>query len=304
MRARSGARPLWKSPIWRRQCGAAYLFILPAMMILLTFIIYPTFRVFILSFTSENWLGRPARFVGFDNYTFLLSTSAFIRSLEATVRFSVLGLVLQMGAALMLAVLLVKGFRGEKFFRTIYFIPVTMSLVVTSLLWRMLYNMNLGLFNNVLVHFGFMRQHFLSSMEQALPGVVVTYAWKTFGFYMMIFIAGLKGIPPELYESAMIDGANAWQRFVRITLPLLKRTTLFVFVIGSINIIAKSIVPVFTMTWGGPRGTTTTTIFYIWQEAFNRMEVGVASAATVMLFFVVIVITAMQFFLGDRDNTK
>lgn len=281
----------------------AFVFILPAMLVIFIFLIMPTFNLFYMSFRSTNFAGRPDTFVGLQNYQNLFKDLIFTRSITSTLIFGIAGLPIQLGLALFLAIQVNKKIAGTTFFRTVFFIPVVVSFVVVSLLWKYLYNIDMGLFNVILNSLNLPRQTFLGNANQALACIMATYTWKTFGFYMMIYISGLQGIPVELYESSSLDGVNGWQRFRYITFPLLNKTTLFVVVIGSINIIVKSFIPTFVMTEGGPRSVTTMLVYFIWRNAFRIMEIGYASAAAVILFLIVMAITVIQFVVGDKDNT-
>lgn len=264
--------------------------------------LFPTINLFYMSLRTTNFAGRPDVFIGLENYSTLFNDLSFLRSLKATLFFSLIGLPLQIMLALFLAVQVNKEIPLTTLFRTILFIPVVISFVVVSLLWKYMYNTEMGLINVLLNSLGIKKVGFLSNTSTALPSIIVTYTWKTFGFYMMIFISGLQTIPTELYESAAIDGVNGWKRFRHITFPLLKNTTLFVVVIGSINIIVKSFIPTFVMTEGGPRSVTTMLVYYVWRNAFRLMEIGYASAAATVLFVLVMLITVVQFIVGDKSN--
>ena len=301
MSQRSMSNKITKQALQRNR--DAFAFLAPAMLVIFIFLVLPACNLFYMSFRSTNYAGRPDIFVGWENYKNLFDDLIFTRSISSTLIFSAIGLPIQLGLALFLAIQVNKKNPFTTFFRTVYFIPVVISFVVVSLLWKYMYNKDMGLINALLSWLGLPKQGFLSDANQALSSIIATYTWKTFGFYMMIYVSGLQSIPEELYESAAIDGVNGWQKFAYITFPLLKSTTLFVIVIGSINIIVKSFIPTFVMTEGGPRSVTTMLVYFIWRNAFRLMEIGYASAAAVILFLIVMVITILQLVIGDRENT-
>lgn len=286
-----------------REWGAAYLFILPAIVCIGLFLVYASVRLFYLSFTSANFSGKPEVFVGLENYVYLFQQSNFRRAVTSTLLFLAVGMPLQLILSLLLATQVVKPLRGTTFFRTVYFVPVVMAFVAVSLLWKQILDKNMGLLNNLLDFFGQPRQEFLSNMNLTLWSLLAVYIWKNFGYFMMIYVSGLKEIPNELYEASVIDGAGGMQKFFYITLPMLRRTNLFVLVLSTTNIIVKSFVPTHIMTAGGPRHSTTMLVYYVWKQAFSLQQVGNASAAAVVLFLIIMLVTALQFQFADRDNS-
>jgi multiple sugar transport system permease protein len=194
---------------------------------------------------------------------------------------------------LVLALLLKQQVRGLAFFRSSIFLPVITSLVVISTVWKLMFNSQ-GFINSFLQTVGLGAQPFLASPGQALLSLVFMGVWKDVGFYMLIFLAGLQAIPMELYESAEIDGATKARRFVWITLPLLRRATVFVIVIGTISAF-KVFTPVYLMTDGGPADSTTVIVFYIFRSAFRYFQMGYASAMSFILLGIVLILTVVQF---------
>jgi fructooligosaccharide transport system permease protein len=200
---------------------------------------------------------------------------------------------LQTGTALLLALLINKKVLGVNFFRTIFYSPVVLSMVVVSILWALLYNRNAGLINAMLGWFGLPPQPFLESVAQAMPCITVMSVWQGAGYQMVIFLAGLQGIAPSLYEAANIDGANRWQQFRHITLPGLYNVTVFVVMVTSIFAFGLFTQP-YIMTQGGPEDSTRTLIMMFFEEGFRTGEVGTGTAIVVLYFLIVLVMTLLQ----------
>lgn len=228
----------------------AYTFLGPALLILSVFLVIPSIMAVYYAFTDYYLLTPDLRkFVGFDNFIKLFKDPIFLKSLSNTLKFVVLVIPLQIGAALGLALLLNKKRKANTFFKVAYFSPVVMSLVVISVLWLYLLNPNEGMINNVLTHVGLPPQPFLTSPDQAIFTIVFVSVWQGAGFQMLIFLAGLQNIPGDVYEAAQLDGMNKWQRFIYITLPLLKPTSVFIFITTLISAF-KLLVQPMVMTQG------------------------------------------------------
>ncbi|MGH2405088.1 MAG: carbohydrate ABC transporter permease [bacterium] len=281
------------SGLERQRYWTAFLFLLPATAGIVFFFLIPIAQALRISLFDYALLSPEQTFVGLANYRQAWKDPVFRVSLNNTLLFTVLLVTLQTVAALILAVLLKQKVRGLGFFRSAFFIPVVTSLVVISTVWKLLYNSQ-GFINSVLRTLGAGPQPFLSSPDQALLSLVAMSVWKDVGFYMLIFLAGLQGVPEELHESAAIDGATRWQSFWKITLPLLRRPTVFVVVVGTIAAF-KVFTPVYLMTDGGPAESTMVMVFYIFRTAFRYFEMGFASAMSFILLGIVLVLTLVQF---------
>jgi multiple sugar transport system permease protein len=284
-----------------QEAWAAYLFIFPAVISLLIFTFYPLLNAFAVSFQNYNLISSMGTFIGFENYKNLLSDRGFLRSLLHSFHFAVVVIPIQTGIALGLALLIQKKFIFSGFLRTVYFIPVIISMSVASTVFKLIYNKESGILNSVLKTLHLPITSFLTDPKLAMYGVMILGIWKSAGFFMIIFLAGLTNIPHSLYEAADIDGANAFQKFWKITLPLLKRTMTFVVVITTMDAIKIS-GPIFILTDGGPAGSTTTSVYYIYKTAFNQMDFGYASAAAIILFLIVLVISIFQMRLFKTDT--
>lgn len=282
-----------------KEIVAAYLFMLPGLLVIGVFIVVPTISLFVESFHSGTLLGVTKDYVGLDNYLSLFKDPEFIRSCKASFMYMIGTVPIQTVLALLMAVLVNKQIKGIGVFRTIYFFPVVTSFMVVAYLWKFMFNMNFGLVNELLNFLNLQRMNFLGNTETAMASVIATSIWKSWAFFMMIYLAGLKEIPKSLYESAGIDGANGFQQFWYITLPMLKKTTLFIVMVTTMDSIVKVFVPVFAMTQGGPIGSTDILVHYVWRQAFRMNQVGYASAAAVIMFLFVLTLSILQFAIGD-----
>jgi ABC-type sugar transport system permease subunit len=281
-----------------RTTGWAMGFLLPSLIHLAVFSLGPALFVLYLSFHSWSILDEATPFVGLANFRSLLGDRLFWKSLANTAVFS-LNVPATMILALFLASLLNMDIRGKSLFRTLFFLPSVCSLVALAMVWQWLYNPEYGLLNYLLGIFGISPVGWLTSPRTAMPSIMIMTVWITAGYQMVIFLAGLQGIPKEMYEAARIDGANRWQSFRHVTLPLLWPTTFFVLVtsvIGSFQVFTS----IYIMTQGGPLHSTDVLAFHIYQNAWEYLRMGYASAASWMLFMLIMVITMAQFKIIGR----
>lgn len=281
----------------------AFSFTLPALVLLAIFLIYPIGYVIYLSFQRWNLLGTP-KFIGLQNYnTILFRDSSFLQSIGATILFVVLAVPTQVALGLFLAILLDSEFRGRTFFRAVFFIPLVISFVAagTVFQWMFATGANLGFFPQLLANIGISFpdwQH--TNGFWAMIVVVIMNTWKSAGFSMILYLAGLQSINPDYYEAGQIDGiGNAWQRFRYISWPLLVPTTTLLIITNTIGSF-QAFVPFYVMTNGGPTGATTTIIFYIYNNFANRT--GIATAAATVFLLGVLMITAVQLLITRRQE--
>lgn len=290
----------------QRQAIWAYLFLAPALLFFVVFFIYPVLRA--LQFSFYYWpLGAPAKeFLGLANYVKLFTEDKiFLISIWNTLRFTGGTLVPTLGLALILALILNQPLRARGLFRTIYFIPVVSSLVAVGFVWRWLLEPSFGLVNYLLRLIGLKGPGWLASPDWAMPGIMLMSIWRDLGFYTVIFLAGLQTIPREFYEAAMVDGANAWQRFWKITLPLLNPTIVFsavIAVISGLQLFTAVYVMTGSITFlpGGPLNSTRPMVLHIVEAAFRYQEIGYASAAAFVLFFMTLAFSLLQIRLIER----
>jgi len=285
----------FSSPVWdmrTREHLAGILFVLPALIGIALFMLFPIGRAFYISFCDYNLLKRQMFFIGIANYVNLFHDKMFIKSLVNVAYFAGIVIPLQPAFSLLLALLVNREIKGIGFFRAAYFIPSITSTVVVAVIWGFIYHPYQGLLNAFLKVFHIPPQGFLTDPSQAMLSIVILCIWAGGGFFMMIFLSGLKQIPSELYEAARIDGANAFRQFLNITLPLLKRTILLTVVInttGSFLIFT----PIYALTKGGPQNSTITPVFYLFRMAFEYLKMGYASAiAFIMLVLIAILVIA------------
>jgi multiple sugar transport system permease protein len=278
------------------------LFLLPSVLGVLAFIMIPTLSSLAMSFTEWSIIDTPV-FVGLRNFTDLvLHDEMFWPSLGLTFYYAALSIPLSMGGALGLALAVNQHLRGMVVFRVIYFIPVVTSMVAWAMIWRWLYAMDYGLINLALQTLGLKQVGWLTERQWVIPALVLMSVWKGLGYGMIIYLAGLQGVPAHLYEAAKIDGANSWQLFWRITMPLLSPTHFFMLVtsvIGSFQVFDS----VYLMTGGGPGNASRVYNFYLFQQAFRYRHMGEASAMAWILFLIIFVITIIQVRFLQRGVT-
>lgn len=274
-----------------------YLFLLPAIVLLVIFRYIPILSGLRESFYSNGLsLSGGQQFVGLANFARLFREDVFARALSNTVLFSLVVNPLQTGLALLLALLANQKLRGIAAFRTIYLIPVALSMTVTALALGLALDRNYGMVNGLLVTLGLPRQPFLGSPDQALWTIVAIVTWVGVPYWTIFFLAGLQNIPAQLHEAAQIDGATALQRFWHVTLPLLRRTTAFVLITDTI-INFSLFAPIQLLTRGGPELSTTMVMYEAYRRGFVYGDLGVAAALATCLLLVVLAIVALQLFL-------
>jgi multiple sugar transport system permease protein len=278
---------------------AAWFFLAPALLLIFVFFFLPVAASLVLSITDFDLYGiaDPAntRFVGLQNYSKLLHTPDFWSALKNTFYFAFVGGPLTIAVALSAALLLSsKLVRFKGFFRTIYFTPFVTTLVAVAIVWRYLYHTRYGLFNYALSYLGVGPIDWLGDPHWAMPAIILMAVWKSFGYNMLIFIAGLQSIPEELYDAAEIDGAGAFRRFFSITLPMLTPTLVFVSVVTMIGYFQLFAEP-YVMTQGGPLRSTTSVVLLMYEEGFRWWRMGYAAAIAFVLFVVILIATLLQF---------
>ncbi len=271
----------------------AVLFLSPTLVIFGVFVLFPVVFSFYLSFHTWNMFSARSSFVGLENYRQIVLNPEFWSVLKNTLIYTLGTVPLNMAVSLIVAYFLNKKLAGKKFLRTAFFAPVIMSSVAAAVIWRWVYEPNFGLLNICLGWFGIPAVNWLNDPTAAMSALIVMGVWKTFGVNMVLFSAGLQGIPDHYYEAAEIDGAGRWSRFWYITIPLLSPTTFFVLVmsvIGSFQVFDT----VYVLTSGGPLGNTKVLVFYLYEHAFKFFEMGYASAVAYLLFAIVFTLTMLQ----------
>ena len=287
------------SPLRRQETIAGYLFLLPNIIGFLVFSSVPVVVTFGISLLDWDMIRRPT-FVGIDNYVKLLTADPTFTRVLVNTGYYVLGTVpAGVILSLLLALAMNTNVRGISIYRAIFFIPVISASVAVAMMWRWIFNTDYGLLNLWFTNVGLPRIPWLSSTAWAMPALIIMAVWKSLGFNMVIFLAGLQGISTTLYEAASIDGANRWHRFRYITVPMLAPTTFFVLIIsiiGSFQVFDLA----FVLTRGGPGDATNTMVMYIYNQAFQFFHMGYAAAIAWVLFAIIFVITLVQTQLQKR----
>ncbi len=272
----------------------AYAFLLPATAVLAVFHLFPIVYAFYVSLLRWNLIDPVKPFVGAANYVALLSDPKFLAALRNTTYFSVVSVALALPLALGFAVLLNRKLSGMSWYRTAFFIPYVTPLAAAAMVWQWLYHPDqFGLLNYLLGRVGVGQQQWLLNEHLAMPALIVVAIWGSLGRDIVIFLAGLQNISPEYYEAAQIDGADSWQAFRHITLPLLSPTTYFILVISMIGAFKVFALPLF-MTGGGPLDRTLTIVYSIYREGFQYFRMGSAAAQAYVLFAIIFLITMLQ----------
>jgi multiple sugar transport system permease protein len=288
----------WTARLFNSENFVGYLFCAPLILGLLVFTYGPVLAAFVLSFTKGDYISTP-RFIGLDNYTRLLQDELFWKSLQNTLYYVIgvvpAGLIL----SLLLALAMNQKLRGIVFFRTVFFLPSITASVTIGLMWLWIYNPEFGVLNFLLKQFGIRGPAWLSTPEWAMPAIMVMAVWRSLGYNMLIYLAGLQGIPDVYYEAAEIDGAGRLAKFWHITVPLLSPTTFLLLtlsLIGAFQVFEYT----YVMTGGGPVYSTLTMVLNIYNFAFRNFEMGYASALAYVLFFILLGLTAIQFRMQNR----
>lgn len=276
------------------------LFIFPNFFFLALFTYWPLFENFRLSmFTTNQFLGT-STFSGFDNYEWLFGNRDFRQVAMNTFIFIVASVAGTLGIGLAVALLLNEKLKGRTAVRALVFAPYLVSGAAIGLVWAYIFNPSYGLLAEILGWIGLPSPNWLASTNWALPAIIIVYVWKNLGFAAVVFLAGLQGIPKDLYEAAKLDGASAWWRFRSVTLPMLSPISFFLTVTAVISTFqAFDIQDI--MTGGGPAGATTTLVYYVYEQAFQAQNHERAAAAAVVLFFLMLIVTVGQTFWERRQ---
>ncbi len=286
--------------------AAALLLAGPALAVIGLFFYVPMSASVFLSLTDFDLYAvadlATLRFVGLGNYATLLADPLLWRAMRNTLYFVLVGgplsIAVSLGAALLVDARLA---RWKGLFRTIFFLPVTTTIVAVAVVWRYLYNPRYGLLNQALVSLGFAPIDWLGDPAWSMPAIILMAVWKNFGFNMIVLVAGLQSIPERLYEAAALDGAGPWRRFTSITLPMLAPVLGFVTLLTAIGYFQLFAEP-YVMTQGGPAGSTRSVVLLMYEEGFRWWNLGRASAVAFLLFVVILAVTMLQVWLRRRTG--
>jgi multiple sugar transport system permease protein len=280
---------------------SGYLFLAPYLLVFGVFMLYPVAQGLWVSLHEWSVLGQERPFVGTANYRAMIADPVFWKSLWNTIYFALLSTPLLVAAGLLFALLLNQQVRGKSFFRAAIFAPYLLSISVVALLWLWILQPRYGLLDFYLGRLGIVAPNWLANPDYAMPAIVLTTLWWTVGFNMVIYLAGLQEIPEDVIDAAAIDGANRFQRFRLIVVPLLRRVTLFVTVmqlIKSLQVFGQ----VYIITGGGPFGATRVLVQYIYENGFRYWRMGYAAAMGYALLALILVFTIIQFRLARREE--
>lgn len=283
----------------RKTAVTGYIFIAPSCIHLLLFFLGPMIFIIYLAFHQWNIVDPHKPFVGLNNFIDLAGDDLFWGALRNTFVYT-LHVPVAMALSLGIASLLNRRIKGQTWWRTLFFFPVVSSSVAVAMVWQWMYHPHFGLINSLLGFIGLGPYPWLTSPATALLSVMIMAIWIQIGYQVVIFLAGLQSIPGQYYEAAIIDGAGGWQRFRRVTLPLLKPTTLFVLVTSMISSF-QVFTSIFVMTEGGPSRSTDVAVYHIYQQGWEYLRMGYASAMALVLLVIIMAVTLIQFrFLGKR----
>jgi multiple sugar transport system permease protein len=300
--ARSSSTPFRprRSRLLRHEARMAYTFISPAMILFLIFTVVPVFFAFYLSFTNYDILS-PTRWVGLANYERLLTDELFRRGVLNVAFYVLMFVPCIIVLALSLALALNRPMPGMVFFRTLFYVPAVTSSIAAATVWSWMFQKNYGVINQGLAVFGIQGPNWLASSDTAMYAIVIVTLWQSLGGNIIIYLAGLAGVPRYLYEAAALDGANNWQQFRFITVPALRTTTFFVLfmsLIGSFQLFDQA----YVMTQGGPGYATTTAVYQIYSNGFSQLRMGYASAQAFVLALAILVVSMVNLRL-NRDSS-
>jgi putative chitobiose transport system permease protein len=293
-----GSAPQHKRAVVMRSL-TPYLFLAPALAVLALTVFWPAIQAFYLSFTKFEYdLTQPPAWIGFANFQKLWRDPVFWKTLGNTVLYLVCVVPVLVTLSLGLAILVNQNIKGIRWFRTAYYTPVVISMVVAGIAWKWLYASN-GLLNQGLQILGFSEGiPWLTSPDLSLFSVMVVTVWKGLGYYMVIYLAGLQGIPADLYEAAAIDGSDGLQKHWDITVPLMRPYLFLVAVISSISA-TKVFEEIFIMTKGEPLNSSKTVVYYLYERAFQDLEMSYACAIGLVLFLIIFALSILNLKLGQ-----
>jgi putative chitobiose transport system permease protein len=278
-----------------------YLFLIPALFLLGLTVFYPAAQAFLLSFSRYETLAAPPVWVGTENFQRLLRDDVFWKTLVNTLLYLVCVVPVLVTLPLVLAILVNRALPAISWFRAAYYTPVVISMVVAGIAWRWLYAEN-GLLNQLLAWTGLFEDGipWLTSPDLALFSVMAVTVWKGLGYYMVIYLAGLQSIPADLYEAAAIDGSDGWRKHWDVTVPLMRP---YLFLVAVISAIAATKVfeEVYIMTQGGPRNSSKTIVYYVYENAFNQADFSYACTIGLVLFLIILTLSVVRLLL-NRDT--
>lgn len=282
-----------------RNTGSVLLFIIPALIPLVIFWIYPILRSMFISITDWDYMSPEYNIVWFDNFTMLFKDSRFYEALWNTFVFSLWTVIPTIIGGLGLALLLKKEFRGNGIFKFILFSPWITPTVAISIVWTWIYEPSSGIANLILKFFNLPTLQWISSSDTAMLSVVIVTVWKSIGYAMIFYLSALEKVPTDLYEASSLDGAKGWQRFRDVTIPCISPTTFFLAIITMVNSL-QAYDQIQILTQGGPSGSTRTLLYMYYQLGFKEFDMGQASAIAIVLIVITIFLSLIQFIASKK----
>lgn len=277
--------------------AVAYIFLLPSLVFLAVFTLWPIVSVVWSSFHTRR--GRNQVFVGLDNFERMFSDPISQQVIGNTVIYVTAGLIIAVAGGLLLAILMNQGLRHIGLLRFPFLATIGLPMVSVASIWLFLYSPRVGLFNEILGGLGLARSNWLSDRELALPGLFAVYLWKQLGYFALFYLAALQALPIDVMEAAKLDGITFWQRLRYIIWPLVSPTTYFVVTIAVLNSL-QQVDHIFVLTEGGPNNASNLSLYYVYQQGFKWFKTGIASAMTVILLAVLLTMAMLQFVYLER----
>ena len=276
-----------------RETRVGIAFLLPALIPLMVFWMLPVFLTVGLSFTKWDKISPEIKWVGIKNYVTLFKSANFFKIIKNTFVFSVGATIPNILMGLILALVLVNSRRGAGFYRTMMFVPYITPMVAASIIWSWLYDPSSGFFNYVRSLFGLSPLKWTGSRDTAMLSVIIVTVWKSMGYTMVFYLEGIKKVPESLHDAATVDGANGFQKFWYVTMPMIAPTTFFLLIINTISTM-QAYDQIQVLTSGGPAGATRTILYYYYTEAFGSFNTGKASAVAMVLVFITVILSVIE----------
>jgi multiple sugar transport system permease protein len=283
---------------WKKWCSVMT-FVVPALIPLTVFWIYPILRSMFLSLTDWDYMSPSYSFVGLSNYVALFKDTRFYSALWNTFVFGIGTVIPTIIGGMILALLLQKAFRGDGIFKFILFSPWITPTVAISIVWTWIYEPDVGIANHVLKFFHLPALQWINSSSTAMLAVIIVTVWKSLGYAMIFYITALEKVPKELYEANALDGANSWQRFRDVTLPCISPTTFFLVIITMVNSL-QAYDQIQILTQGGPSGSTRTLLYMYYQLGFEEFNMGQATAVAMILILITVMLSLIQFVVSKK----
>lgn len=277
----------------------SWLFLLPSLIFLIMFTLYPMIKTAYLSFFQSDLSTDKPIFIGLKNFKMMMEDEVFRKAFINNIWFAIGTIPTSVALGMVLAILVNRKIKGSALARTFFFYPVVIPMVSAAFIWLFFYTPEYGMINKLLTLFGAGELNLLGNSSTVLIAIIVMVIWKEAGFFMIFYLAALQNIPKDLIEASYIDGASKWIQFRKIVFPLLMPTTIFSFVIATTNAF-KTIDQLVVMTQGGPNNASNLLLYYIYESTFRFMDYGKAAAATIVVLVIMVVIAAIQFFGTDR----